>query len=114
MMTHSLVIDSLRQPGYAWCVDCRLTRSPSDACPEGAGDQATPRERQAGDNEDDATGTRPGGERLAGPSAQFTGVCKARPLAHLLTEAVLGVRCPTHDFAGRSIQRQLRSRKRVP
>ena len=102
----TLVIYSLLQ---RWCVrnvDWWRRRA-SHAWPNRPPDEATGRERQARDDEDDSAGTRDGGDRLTGPSAQLTGVSKACPLAHLLPQVVVGVGFPTHDFAGTDIQRQL-------
>jgi len=109
----TLVLDSLLQRWSARYGD-RVRRMASHACPTRPRDDAARRERQAGDGEDDSAGARHCGERLSRPSAQLTGVSKARPLAHLLTEAVTGVWLPTHDLAGHDIQRQLRSSKRIP
>src|SRR5262245_46488892 len=101
MMT--LVIYSLLQRGCFRYAD-RLRHGSSDACPNRPPDEATRCERQACDDEDDSASTRDGGDRLAGPSAQLTGVSKARPLPHLLPQVVVGVGFPTYDFASTDIQ----------
>src|SRR5262245_48698854 len=104
MMT--LVNRSLLQRGCFRYLD-RFRLGSSDACRKRPPDKATRCERQACDDENDSAGTRDGRDGLAGPSAQLTGVSKARPLAHLLPQVVVGVGFPTYDFASIDFQRQL-------
>src|SRR4051812_39118094 len=83
-------------------------RRPLDpALPYRPGQQTPHGEGEAGIDQESPTQRGDGGKCLADQAAQLAGMREPQPAAHLLAEAVVAVRFPSHDFGCRRVQRQL-------